>query len=212
VTELVVVGGGGHGRELIDVIRAINAVRPTWTLLGVVDDDPGPNRARLDRLGVRLLGTLDRLEERPCAYALGIGTSSTRRLLAERLERAGCTPTTLVHPGASVGSDTRLADGVVVFDRTVVTTDVHIGRHTHLNVGCAVQHDTVVGEFVQFSPGVMVNGDCVIEDDVFLGTAAAVTRGCVVGTGARVGAGAVVLGNVPAGMLAVGIPAVSRPV
>ncbi len=206
----MVVGGGGHGRELLDVIGAINTVAPTWSVLGVVDDDPGPNRARLEHLGVRVLGPISWLEEHPGAYALAIGTSSVRRALADRLDAAGCDATTLVHPGASVGSVSQLGDGVVIYERSVITTNVTIGRHTHLNVACAVQHDSVVGDFVQLSPGVLVNGDCVVGDDVFLGSAATVTRGCTVGAGARVGAGAVVLDDVPAGSTAVGAPARPR--
>lgn len=204
------VGGGGHGRELLGVVAAINAVEPTWSVAGVVDDDPGPNAARLERLGIRVLGPIAWLEEHPGAYALGIGTSSVRRALVARLDAAGCTATTLVHPGASIGADTRLSHGVVVYERSVVTTNVAIGVHTHLNVACAVQHDTEVGDFVQFSPGVLVNGDCVVGDDVFLGSAATVTRGCTVGAGARVGAGAVVLHDVPAGSTVVGTPARPR--
>ena len=98
-------------------------------------------------------------------------------------------------------------NGVVVFDRCTLTTNVEIGAHTHLNVGCAVQHDSTVGSFVQMSPGVLVNGDCVIGDDVFLGTGAIVTRGCTIGDGARVGAGSVVLDDVPPGAFAFGTPA-----
>jgi sugar O-acyltransferase (sialic acid O-acetyltransferase NeuD family) len=204
---LVVVGAGGHGRELIDTLAALGRTDGRWRVLGVVDDDPTANRERLDRLGVAVLGPLSWLEEHPHPFAMGIGTSATRRIVARRLDAAGCPAPAVVHPGASVGSDSQLGDGVVVFERTVVTTNVTIGRHSHLNVGCAVQHDTVVGDYVQFSPGVYVNGDCTIGHDVFLGTGAIVTRGCRVGDGARIGAGAVVLADVPEGQTVVGVPA-----
>ena len=198
--DVVVVGAGGHGRELVDVLRR------TRTVLGVVDDGP-VDAGRLERLGVPLLGTTDWLLEHPGEFVLGIGTSAVRRRLAERLGRAGCTAVGARHPDASVGSDVRLGTGVVLFDRCVVTTNVTLGDHTHLNVGCAVQHDSVVGRFVQFSPGVLVNGDCTIGDDVFLGSGAIVTRGCSGGAGARVGAGAVVLDDVAPGTTVVGAPA-----
>lgn len=206
VSDLVVVGAGGHGRELLATILAVNIARPTWQLVGVVDDDPG-HPERLERLGVPLLGSLSWLREHPSDYALGIGTSSVRARIARELATHGASPATVVHPGAHVGPDVRLGEGVVVYDRCTLTTNVEIGPHTHLNVGCAVQHDTVVGELVQFSPGVLVNGDCRIGDGAFLGTGAIVTRGCSVGRGAVVGAGAVVLTDVADGVTVVGVPA-----
>ena len=207
MSSLTIVGAGGHGREVFDTLSAINAASPgTWRVLGFVDDgDVAVDR--LARLGSRLLGGTDHLATEPGWYTLGIGTSGTRRALAERLATSGCRAATVMHPGAHIGVDVELGEGVIVFDRSTITTNVRIGRHTHLNVGCAVQHDTVVGDFVQFSPGVLVNGDCRIEDDVFLGSGAIVTRGCTVGRGARVGAGAVVLDDVAAGSTVVGIPA-----
>jgi sugar O-acyltransferase (sialic acid O-acetyltransferase NeuD family) len=209
VQDLVVVGAGGHGREVFDTLLAVNADRPTFNVLGVVDDAP-QHTDRLERIGLELLGDVDWLVEHPCTYVLGIGTSGPRRALSDRLGAAGMTAATVVHPGAHIGPDCRLGEGVMVFDRSTVTTNVTLGRHTHLNIGCSVQHDTVVGEFVQFSPGVLVNGDCVLGDDVFLGTSASVTRGHTVGDGAKIGAGAVVLHDVDPGTLVVGAPA--RPV
>lgn len=208
MTPVVIVGSGGHGREVLDVLRALEGTPSARPVEGFVDDDPS-HLDRLERLGVALLGDLDHLAHLGGDYVLGIGTSATRRRVVERLGDA-CTPIGIVHPGASIGSDCRIGQGVVVFERSVVTTNVTIGDHTHLNVGCAVQHDSVVGSFVQFSPGVLVNGDCDIGDDVFLGSGAIVTRGVTVGSGARVGAGAVVLSDVAPGRTVIGVPARPR--
>ena len=133
-TDLVIIGAGGHGRELFDVIAAINEHEPTWNVLGFVDDDP-QHMDRVDRIGSQVLGDLDWLDGTPYAFALGIGSSSVRRDLALRLTAAGSAPRRFVHPGAHLGSDVRLGDGVVVFDRCTITTNVEIGAHTHLNVG-----------------------------------------------------------------------------
>ena len=98
-------------------------------------------------------------------------------------------------------------EGALVYDHATITTNVRIGAHTHVNVGCAVQHDSLLGSFVQVSPGVLINGNCTIGDDVFLRSGAIVTPGRTIGAGARVGAGAVVLDDVPKGALVVGVPA-----
>lgn len=206
---IVIVGAGGHGRELLGLLDAVNALQDTWEVLGFVDDGP-VDTGRVARLGHRVIGDTDWLDVRPVDVALGVGSSAVRRALAERLASTGHRFPVLVHPEASVGEDVELGEGVVVYQRSVITTNVRIGAHTHLNVACVVQHDTHVGSFVQFSPGVLVNGDCTLGDDVFMGSAAVITRGCAVGTGTRVGAGAVVLTDIPAGVTAVGAPA--RPV
>lgn len=204
--DLVIVGCGGHGREVFDTVMAINSVVPMWNVRGFVDDAPH-HEDRLVRLNQRVLGGISWLVDHPGNYALGVGSSELRSTIATTLDRAGSEAATLVHPEAVVGSDVELGCGVVIFARTVITTNVHVGRHTHLNVGCSVQHDSRVGSFVQMSPGVLVNGDCSIGDGVFLGTGAIVTRGCSIGRAARVGAGAVVLNDVDAGSTVWGVPA-----
>lgn len=202
--SLVIVGAGGHGREMFDAVRSV------WEVEGFVDDDPGVT-GRLETIGSHRLGGIGWLETNPRRYALGIGTSAARRAISRRLETWECEVVTVRHPGAYTGPAVHLGNGVVLYDRCTLTTNVTVGAHTHLNVGCVVQHDSVIGSFVQMSPGVFVNGDCVIGDDVFLGTGAVVTRGCRIGEGATVGAGAVVLSDVEPGARVFGVPAVPRP-
>lgn len=201
MSDLVIVGAGGHGREMLDVARVAGIA-----VLGFVDDDPAyPDR--IDNLGITVLGDLSWLEANPAPYALGIGAGAVRQQMSARFDAAGCTAPTIIHPHVSIGSACTFGDGVAIYDRTVITTNVTIGSHTHINVGCAIQHDTVVGNHTQISPGVFINGDCNIGDDVFIGSGAIITRGCWVGDGARIGAGSVVLSDVPAGVTVVGSPA-----
>ena len=80
-------GAGGHGRELLATIDAVNAVDPTWTVLGAVDD-VAHRPERLERLGAVLLGDVAWLDQHPSTYALGIGTSGVRVRLDERLSAA----------------------------------------------------------------------------------------------------------------------------
>lgn len=207
--DVVIVGCGGHGRELLDTIRACNQLEPTWSVLGFVDDAP-QHPDRVERLDMTVLGPIEWLTEHPGPYALGVGTSTARFGLSLLLSEFGASPISVIHPRASIGCDCTLGDGVVIYERSTVTTNVIIGEDTHLNVGCTVQHDSVIGAFVQFSPGVFGNGDCVIGDEVFLGTGVIVTRGCSIGSGVRVGAGAVVLDDVAPGATVYSIAATEQ--
>jgi sugar O-acyltransferase (sialic acid O-acetyltransferase NeuD family) len=202
---LVIVGAGGHGRETLDVVEAVNAVAPTFDFLGFCAlDADGELLARRD---APLLGDTSHLRTLDAQYILGIGTSEARRDLDQELTSYGREAVVLRHPDASTGSDLRIAPGVILAAGARLTTNVTLGRHTHLNVNAVVSHDCVLGDYVTLSPGVLVNGNVSLSEGVFLGTSAVVLPGREVGAWARIGAGAVVTEDVPAGRTAVGVPA-----
>lgn len=201
--DLVIIGAGGHGRETLDIVEAINAHQPTWRFLGFLDDGT-VDADRLQRRGAELLGTTDATPS-GAGYVIGIGSSVIRAELDHRL--AAHQAEKLVHPHASVASDNRIGAGVLLAAGARVTTNVTLGRHVHLNVNAVVSHDCTVGDYSTLSPGVHLNGDVSIGKRVFLGTGAIVLPGVSIGDGAVVGAGAVVLNDVASGTTVVGVPA-----
>jgi sugar O-acyltransferase (sialic acid O-acetyltransferase NeuD family) len=203
---VVIVGAGGHGRELLDIVEAVNRHEPTFEFLGFLDDDER-DRETLRRRGVKVLGPVKLLAELDVCYALGLGSGGLRRkvdAVATRYERV---PVTLRHPVTTIGSDVRLGPGTVMAAGSRITTNVTTGRHVHLNIGATVSHDCVLHDYATLSPGVHLSGNVTLADEVFLGTGAVVIPGVSIGSAARIGAGAAVVGDVPAGVLAVGVPA-----
>ncbi len=211
--RVVVVGAGGHGRETVDVIAALNRVEPRFDLIGVVADHADVDL--LTRLGVAHLGPVDALVRGeipavsgPVALVVAIGDPQTRRDVVGQVIGAGHTfAAALVHPQASVGADVVLGAGVVVAAGARITTNVRVGDHVQVNVNAVISHDCVVDDYATLSPGVLVNGSVTIGDGAFLGTGAIVTPGHTIGADAVVGAGAVVVSDVPAGVTTVGVPA-----
>jgi len=205
---LVIIGAGGHGREVLDVVDAINAGKPTFEVLGFLDDG-SPDRALIEGRGCRVLGgSLDLPDG--VAYVVGIGTGGHRRAIDERLrERAPESPV-LVHPDTTIGPDVELGPGTVVAAGVRMGNHIRIGRHVHVNMNCTVHHDAVLQDHVTLSPGCHVNGNVTLGAGSFLGTGAVVIQGRTVGADATIGAGAVVVRDVPGGVTAVGVPARQR--
>jgi sugar O-acyltransferase (sialic acid O-acetyltransferase NeuD family) len=209
---LVIIGAGGFGRESADVVEAINDAAPTpvWELRGVVDDSPSEiNLERLAERGIRYLGTVDQLvsaAERP-RYVIGIGAPKVRMMLADRMDQAGFSAATLVHPLASIGSQCELGEGTVLLAGARITTNVRLGRHVHMNPNVTVGHDTVLEDFVSVNPSATVSGDCVVETGALIGVAAVISNQLRVGARALVGAGACAVRDVPPDVVVKGVPA-----
>ena len=215
-SELVVIGGGGFGRETLDVLDAVNEVAeaeggpPAWVLRGVVDDQLSPpNAERLQRRGARYLGGMDALvaDGWRGSYVVGIGSPTARRRCAARLDEEGFDAATLVHPAASRGFDVRLGGGTVVCAGARLSNNIEAGRHLHLNPNATVGHDTVLGDCVSINPLAAVSGDCTISSEVLIGAGAVVLNGVAVGEGAVVGASACAVRDVPRGVVVKGVPA-----
>ena len=213
VERIVIVGAGGHGREMVALAAACNlaAERPIYEVVGVVDDGK-PDLGRLERLSVPLLGPVEAVGDLDARYVIGIGNPSVRRVVDQRLAAIGATAAApIVHPLAWVGLDVELAPGVIVCAGAIITTNVRIGRHTHLNVQATVSHDCRLGEYVTVAPMTAISGNVTLEDEVELGMGVSVVPGMTIGRASLVGAGAVVTRDIAPGMVAVGVPARSRP-
>lgn len=216
-SSVVVIGAGGFGREALDVLEAVNLAsrrdggRPTWDLLGVIDD--APSGANLDRLAARTVPHLGSLAEflehdRPgLHYVVAIGSPPVRRRVASACHAGGLVAATLIHPDATVGSRTSIGEGTVVCAGVQISTNVSVGRHVHLNANATVGHDTVVEDHVSLNPLAAVSGDCVIGEGVLVGVAGVVLNGLRVGEGAVIGGAACVVRDAQPGSVMVGVPA-----
>lgn len=196
---IVLFGGGGHGKTLIELVRASGVYH--W--IGVIDDQL-PAGAQV--LGVPVLGGAELLSDlRSAGVHLavngvgGIGRPELRQRVFAMLAEAGFSCPAVVHPSAWIEPSAHLDEGVQVLAHTYVSSSAQIGFGSLLNAGVVVSHDCVIGRVVNLSPGAMLAGGVHLEDYVQVGMAATINLGLRVGSAARIGNGATIKANVPAG-------------
>jgi sugar O-acyltransferase (sialic acid O-acetyltransferase NeuD family) len=213
---VVIIGAGGFGREVLDIIDAVNdgaggSNEERFEFLGFLDDGE-PNRELLEARSVKHLGDVRVLEDLPVdvGYLIGIGSGGVRRRLDVYGGGLGHPSPTIVHPSVTMGFDVQLGPGTVVCSHVSLTNHIRIGRHAHLNLNSTVGHDAVLGDYVTVSPLVAISGETVIEDETLLGTGATINQRITIGAGAVLGSGAAAVKDIEAGVVAVGIPARPR--
>jgi sugar O-acyltransferase (sialic acid O-acetyltransferase NeuD family) len=196
---LTIYGGGGHGKALIELVRATKS----YKLVGIIDDGLKPGECILD---LPVLGSgqiLKSLQERGINLAAnavgGIGNLQARLAIFEQLAEAGFTCPTLVHPSAVVEPSAKLSLGVQVMPLSYVGSQAQLGFGVLVNTSAVVSHDCTVGDYSNLSPGALVAGEVHIGRSVLVGMGATINLGVGIGDGARIGNGATVKADVPKG-------------
>lgn len=203
---IVVIGSGGHGREVLDVIEAVNAEASTFEVLGVLDDG-APDPALLGAYELEHLGGVAMLSSlAPCAeYVIGIGSPTARRAI-DRIAEDRVAPV-LRHPMSSLGREVELDPGCVLFAGVHLTNHIRLGRHAHVNRNATIGHDSSLGAYSTLGPLAAMSGNVHIGEGVFVGTGAVFNPGVTVGDGVVVGSNAAVIRDVPDGVTVAGVPA-----
>lgn len=206
MTPLVIIGVGGFGREVTEIIRAINAVAPTWELIGVLDDDPSEqDQAALRVLGHRVIGPVTDLPSLDTHAVIAIGSPTIRARID--LAHPDAAWAVLVHPDATIGHDVVIGPGTVIAPGARLSTAIRSGRHVQIDQNATVGHDTVLGDNVRLNPQACVSGGVTVGDRTLVGAAAVVLECRTLGHDVVVGAGSVVTHDVSNASTVKGVPA-----
>ena len=196
-TALLIYGGGGHAKSLIDLIRMVGRDQ----IAGIVDDGIPAGTLILN---VPVLGGGEMLpvQRRKGVFRAvnavgGIGSIAPRLAVYKRLSEAGFQCVTVVHPGAFIEPTANVADGCQVFFNAYIGSEVKVGFGSIINTGAIISHDCILGEYVNLSPGAILAGAVRVGDRALIGMGATINLGVSIGAGARVGNSAVVKSDVP---------------
>lgn len=204
---IVIYGSGGQAREVAEIVMHAHQEQGRPSLLGFLDDRPERKGERV--LGYEVLGGFSWLEEHLSEFDLivAIGDNSVRQRIADRALELGATFGSAVSPLAHFSPACQIGPGAMIFPRVTVSTNVVVGAHVILGVHSSISHDCRVGDFSFLCPGARLTGNVTLGPRVMIGTNACVIPGKSVGSGSVVGAGGVVVDDLPGDVVAVGVPA-----
>jgi acetyltransferase EpsM len=199
--DLLLYGGGGHARALIELIQLLDGYR----IVGVIDDELKAGTRILDSTVLGSAEMLPELFESGVRLAVnavgGVGDVMSRVRVFQRLIEAGFDFPTLLHPTSFVEASAVLEAGVQVFPHAYVGSEAHVGFGSIVNTGAVVSHDCQLGRYVNVAPSTSLAGGVNLGRAVLVGMSVTVNLGVQVGDGARIGNSAVIKADVPAGQV-----------
>jgi UDP-N-acetylbacillosamine N-acetyltransferase len=200
--SIYIYGAGGHGAVVAEIAEILG-----YNIIGFADDDKGLKDRHV--LHWKVLGTGESIPT-GATVALGIGDNNVRSALLVRARSRAWQLPVLVHPSAVISPSATLGEGTVVMANVVVNARTRTGACCILNTACSVDHDCEIGEVVHIAPGVRLAGSVKVGDRTLVGIGSCARPGVSIGSDCVIGAGSVVVSDIPNGCVAYGNPAVPR--
>ncbi len=172
---IILVGGGGHCKSLIDVAESSG-----YKILGILDR---PEKVGQKVLGYSIIGVDDNaaqyVNEADFVVTVGqVKSPDIRQRLHQIIEKAGGHLATIIAPTAHVSKHATIGEGTVVMHQAVVNASAKIGKACIVNTFSNIEHDVEIGDYCHISTGSMVNGMAKIGNGVFVGSQSVVNQ-CV---------------------------------
>lgn len=205
--KIVIYGSGGFAREVAHLIEDINEENIEWQVVGYLDDNESNHGLIINDLPV--LGGAEWLKNRDEIYvALGIASPVAKKSIVEKLKNyTNVSYPILIHPSVKISRFNQLGEGTIICEGTILTTNIILDNFVIVNLNCTIGHDVHVKNYSTILPNSSISGNVVFEECVDFGTNATIIQGITIGAGTIVGAGAVVVKDLPAHCTAVGTPA-----
>ncbi|MEH6627088.1 MAG: acetyltransferase [Motiliproteus sp.] len=202
-TKLLILGAGGHGHVVADAAVASNR----WSSVAFLDDRFPELKRAAQWAVVDVIGNAKKWKHEYPQAVVAVGDNETRLQLSLQLELLGFDLVSVIHPSAAISTSSNIAKGSVMLANSVVNIGGSLGKASIVNTGAIVDHDCVIGEAVHISPGCNLAGAVSVGNNSWLGIGSSYLPGIVIGKYCTIGAGAVVLTDIPDNCTAVGIPA-----
>jgi len=192
--KIVIIGGGGHAKVLINVIKKSQL----FEAYGYVDHN---DRGIL--LGVNYLGSDDVLNDifsQGIKYAaIGIGqvqVTQRRQEIVDRVREVGFKFPVIVSKDAIVNEDVLVGEGSQLFDGVVINSGTRIGNFSIINTKSTIEHDCTIGKYCHVATGAVISGGVEVGDFSMIGSNAVILQYKKIAPRTLIGSGGVVIKDI----------------
>ena len=205
--KVLVIGTGAQAKYVADIFGD----KSDFKIIGFVKDndkDPG----WIYHYGASLYENFDSIEQhiiqtRACKFIVANSCNKRKGKIVNKLLKYDIEFVNAVHPSAIISSTVEMGTNLIINANVVIQPFAKIGSGVMIHSGVIVEHDNVIEDFVNLAPGVKLSGWVTVKKGAYIYTGANVIPGITIGEDSIVGAGSVVLEDVPDNVTVAGVPA-----
>lgn len=204
--NLIIIGAGGCGREVLQIAKDVNRLHPTWNIKGFLDD----RADALDglRCDVTVIGSTESYVPQPDdQFVCCIGNSEVRKAIIDKMSEKGAEFVNVIHPTSLIADSALLGKAVILYPYSIISDNAEIGDGCIVNMHSTIAHDSKLGEYCTISAHCDVTGMCTVGARVFMGSGARMVPGSKVGNDVFICAGSTVMSRLKDGAKVIGVPA-----
>lgn len=204
--DLLLIGGGGHCKSVLDTITSSDK----FNVIGIIDIKEKVG-SYVDK--IKVIGTDDDLEKffeegiKSAFITIGnVNVSFARQNIFLKLKKIGFKFPEIIDADAIISTNCTIGEGTYVGKRVIVNSHATIGENCIINSGAIIEHDCIIGDFAHIAPGAVLSGGVKVGNNSLLGTNSTVIQGVNIGENTLIGAGSVVIKNINDNCVAYGNP------
>lgn len=199
-----ILGTGGFGREtlccLMDTMKSTDRALEEIACFMVEDEYYEAPQV----MGIDVI-PLSKFDPSKYDVVVAIGDPLARKKVISRLPD-DTQFATIIHPNALISKWVTIGEGSIITAGAIVTCNITIGKHAHINLNTTIGHDCVIGDFFTTAPGVNISGNCRFGDCVYFGTNSSVKERVSICDNVIIGMGGVVVKEIMESGVYIGNP------
>ena len=206
--SVILVGGGGHAKQIIEIISAQGLYR----IAGITDNDPTKRKMLVAGVPIigndKILNTYFKKGIKRAFISLGsVDQTGARISLYNILKEIGFVLINVMHTSTIISPTVTMGTGNAIMAGSIINPNTIIGNNCIINTGTIVEHDCIIENHVHLATGAKLAGGVTVQEGSHIGMGALVRQGVTIGRQVIVGAGALVLEDIPDRVVCAGMPA-----
>lgn len=202
--NIVIVGAGGLGKEVLWAIEDINnhGSTPAWNVLGFVDDSKEGNI--IGRYNV--ISTINQFNLNDIDVVIAIADSDIRYSVFNKIQRKRVHFPNIISPSCKVSKYAKIGIGNIFLMNSIISVDVEVGDFNIVDFKSYVGHDAKLENFVTLFPSCNISGFVSLNNQSMIGVGCSILQNVNIGKRAFIGANSLVTRNIKDNMIAFGAP------